>query len=207
MTGEFTTHHRRLEINRQPATTSENAVGSGPVTALDGETGQVGPQVSERLGIPHATGCEALTARADRLEARRVVEGGYEVVSLPFPALISITETGFTPRYPTWPLRRRAAAADISTWSADDLQIESDRAGLAASPTKVAHMEPVPLPAVTTRWLGTDLDYDQLAGEMHALVRSAPAPMALPIQKAAVRQQKDRASSCPSYNRNLRIKL
>jgi electron transfer flavoprotein alpha subunit len=132
------------------------------LSALDGETGQTGPQVAERLGLPQATGCEALTVDDGRLTVRRIVEGGYESLSLPLPALITVTETGFTPRYPTFPLRRRAAAAEIKRLGADQLGLPGDKVGLEASPTKVAHMEDVPLPSVDTRYVGADLDYDGL---------------------------------------------
>ena len=136
------------------------------LSALDGETGQVGPQLAVRLGVPHATGCEAVAVDGERLQVRRVVEGGYDTLSLPFPALLTITETGFTPRYPTLPLRRYAASAELVELRADDLALEADRIGLEASPTKVAHMEMVPLPSVETRYVGTDLSYEQLVASL-----------------------------------------
>jgi electron transfer flavoprotein beta subunit len=48
------------------------------ISAIDGETGQVGPSVAQRLGWPQATGCESLAIDGESLIARRVVEGGYE---------------------------------------------------------------------------------------------------------------------------------
>lgn len=149
------------------------------ISALDGETGQVGPQLAERLGIPHATGCEMLTIEQERLLARRVIEGGYETVSLPLPALVTITETGFTPRYPTLPQRRHAASAEVTRFTDADLELPRDLAGLAASPTKVAHMESVPLPAVDTRYVGSDLTYAELAAHLRergALQEQAARP-------------------------------
>jgi electron transfer flavoprotein alpha subunit len=149
------------------------------LSALDGETGQVGPQIAERLGLPQATGCEALAVADGRLVVRRIVEGGYESLTLPFPALVTVTETGFTPRYLTFPLRRRAAAAQIRRLGADQLGLPADRAGLEASPTKVAHMESVPLPSVDTRYVGPDLSYDDLVAVLRrdgALNEVAPIP-------------------------------
>ncbi|MCJ7671950.1 MAG: electron transfer flavoprotein subunit beta/FixA family protein, partial [Acidimicrobiia bacterium] len=117
------------------------------MTALDGETGQVGPQVAARLGLPQASGCDDLGVEDGRLVARRIVEGGYERLSLPLPALATVAETGFVPRYPTLPGRRRAARCDVERLSIDEIGLAPDRVGLDASPTKVAHMEPVALPA------------------------------------------------------------
>ncbi len=144
------------------------------ISALDGETGNVGPQLAERLGVPHATGCEALTIAEGRLLVRRVVEGGYESLAMSLPALLTVAETGFTPRYPTLPHRRSAATAEIPRLTADHLALPPDQAGLAASPTKVAHMEFVPLPEVETQYVGTDLTYEQLA----TMLRSRAAPPA-----------------------------
>ena len=98
-------------------------------SALDGETGQVGPSVAQRLGWPSATGCEALTVEGTHLIARRVVEGGYERLRLPLPAVVTIGETGFTPRYPTMIQRRRAANAEIERFTAADVGVSADAVG------------------------------------------------------------------------------
>ena len=146
------------------------------LSAIDGETGQVGPQIAERLDWPQVTGCEHLDWDTSLLTARRVVEGGYETVSVPLPALVTITETGFTPHYPTLPRRRRAASAPVGRLGAAELNLGDDRVGLSASPTKVAHMESVPLPSLDTQWVGPDLDFAQLAAALHD--RGAPSPPA-----------------------------
>ena len=132
------------------------------ISALDGETGQVGPELACRLGVPQATGCEALELRGDRIVARRIVEGGYEVVSLPLPALVTVAETGFTPRYPTMPGRRRAAHAELLRLGREELGLEPSSVGLEASPTKVAHMAPAPLPDRASRMVDGDFDLDAL---------------------------------------------
>lgn len=137
-------------------------------SALDGETGQVGPQVAHRLGIASTIGCEAIETARDRVRVRRIVEGGYEDVSLPLPALVTISETGFAPRYPTYPGRRRGMTADIETLGAEDLGLSDDRVGLHASPTKVAHMEMVPLPSVECRFVGDGFTYEDLVSELRA---------------------------------------
>lgn len=152
------------------------------LSALDGETGQVGPEVAARLGVPQATGCEDLTLDGDRLVARRIVEGGYERLSLPLPAVVTVAETGFTPRYPTLPGRRRAATTEPIRWGAADLGLTAADAGLEASPTKVARMAPAPRPDRTCRFVGDGFGYDDLVAELRAVgaltpsARSAPEP-------------------------------
>ena len=138
-------------------------------SALDGETGQVGPSVAQRLGWPSATGCEALTVEGTHLIARRVVEGGYERLRLPLPAVVTIGETGFTPRYPTMIQRRRAANAEIERFTAADVGVSADAVGLAASPTKVARMTPAPWPERGCRYVGQDgFEYTDLVRELAA---------------------------------------
>ncbi|MCE7884772.1 MAG: hypothetical protein DYH08_13105 [Actinobacteria bacterium ATB1] len=140
-------------------------------SALDGETGQVGPQVAERLGLPQATGCEAIEDRDDSVEVRRIVEGGFERLAVPLPAVLTVAETGFQPRYATLPGRRRAAAAEVTVWTAADIGLGSELAGLEASPTKVAHMRPVPVARTTCRVVGEGISLEELAAEIIAVVR------------------------------------
>lgn len=136
------------------------------MSALDGETGQVGPSVAQRLGWPQATGCESFAVDGSTLEARRIVEGGYEWLRLPLPAVVTVSETGYAPRYPSLPARRRAASAAIELVSADDVGLRSSDVGLAASPTKVAKMSPVAWPERHCRFVGDGFDYDDLVGAL-----------------------------------------
>jgi electron transfer flavoprotein alpha subunit len=142
------------------------------ISAIDGETGQVGPSVAERLGWPQATACESLAIEGDSLIVRRVVEGGYERLRLPLPAVVSVGETGFAPRYPTLPARRRAASTAIERVSAAEIGIGPADVGLAASPTKVAKMSPSPWPDRGCRFVEEGgLSYDELVSgliERHA---------------------------------------
>ncbi len=139
------------------------------ITAIDGETGQVGPSVAQRLGWPQATGCESLAVDGDSLIARRVVEGGYERLRLPLPAVVTVGETGFAPRYPTLPNRRRAASATIERITAADIGLGPEQVGLAASPTKVAKMTPSPWPDRGCRYVNGDgFGFDDLVGELIA---------------------------------------
>jgi electron transfer flavoprotein alpha subunit len=139
------------------------------ITALDGETGQVGPEVAQRLGWPQATACESFTVEGATLVARRIVEGGYERLRLPLPAVVTVGETGFEPKYPSMPGRRRAASATIERLAAADVGLDETRVGLAASPTKVARMTPAPLPESECRFVGDGFGYDDLVSELAAL--------------------------------------
>lgn len=132
------------------------------ISAIDGETGQVGPSVAQRLGWPQATACESLEIEDGSLLARRVVEGGYERLRLPMPAVVTVGETGFAPRYPTLPMRRRAAGLPIERVTAADVGLDSTCVGLSASPTKVAKMTPSPWPDRGCRYIENGFGFDDL---------------------------------------------
>jgi electron transfer flavoprotein alpha subunit len=131
-------------------------------SALDGETGHVGPQVAQRLGMPQATMCEEAHLEDGHLVVRRIIEGGYEVRSVPLPAVVTIAETGFLPRYPTLPGRKRGQKAELTVLGAGDLDLDERSVGLHASPTKVARMEMVPMPKTECRFVGNDFSIADL---------------------------------------------
>ena len=68
-----------------------------------------------------------------KLRIERVITGGYEVVELPPPAVITISNELGQPRIPSgWGIIS-AARKQIPTWSAADLQVEASEVGTAAS--------------------------------------------------------------------------
>ena len=67
--------------------------------AIDGDTAQVGPQCSEKLGIPQLTYLEEIIDLHDRtIRLRRGSGHGWEIVESPLPVMITVTETANHPR-------------------------------------------------------------------------------------------------------------
>ena len=63
--------------------------------------------------------------------------------------------------------RRRAKTIEVERLDAGELGLDASTVGLAASPTKVAHMEPVQLPERSCRFVGSDgFTYDGLVGAL-----------------------------------------
>ena len=106
--------------------------------AIDGDTAQVGPEIAEHLGYPQVTyGLEA-EAEADILKVRRETEGGYEVVGVRMPCLVTFTKPSWEVRYPTIPRKLAAEKAEITILSEEDLpDINPGMIGLKGSPTRV----------------------------------------------------------------------
>ena len=69
------------------------------VKAVDDDQQQVGPMVAEVLGYPCATSVAAMDAGDGVVTCRRAVEGGFEVVEMDLPAVVTVTKGRYEPRY------------------------------------------------------------------------------------------------------------
>ena len=84
------------------------AVGRAPfdlvlagVESTDGYTGTLPMTVAELLGVPSATFARKVEVEGDALRVERQTEAGYDVVTCPLPALVTVTGSAAEPRYPT----------------------------------------------------------------------------------------------------------
>jgi electron transfer flavoprotein beta subunit len=68
----------------------------------DGYTGTVPEQMAEVLGLPSVTFVKKVTIDGGVLHAERQTEAGYDEVTCPLPALISVTAGVVEPRYPSF---------------------------------------------------------------------------------------------------------
>lgn len=109
--------------------------------ATDGNTGQVGPEIAERLEIPQLTYVEKFEIKGDFVEARRMLEGGYERLKVKLPALLTITNTANEPRNTTFSGVMKAVKKYIQIWSASDIEVDENKVGLMGSPTKIKKMK------------------------------------------------------------------
>lgn len=69
--------------------------------AIDGETGQTGPEIAENLGIPQITHCTEFEIEGDKLIAKRQFEDRYHIIEAKMPCLVSIIGEKINPRYMT----------------------------------------------------------------------------------------------------------
>lgn len=107
--------------------------------STDAETGQVGPEIAELLGLPHVSQVRRLTYQAttNRIIAERVTDEGHQVVACPLPALVCVTEGVARERYP---LPQEIAAAQhkpVETVDCSSLSSDPSLFGLTGSPTWV----------------------------------------------------------------------
>ena len=104
----------------------------------DGDTAHVPSQVAENMGIPQATFIETSDLVDGNIEAKRIIEGGYQMMKLPLPCALSFTPTGIDPRRPSLSGAIKARNSEITMFNIDDVHLSDEKIGLSGSPTIVA---------------------------------------------------------------------
>jgi len=105
---------------------------------LDGDTGQVPPQLAEMLGVAFVAYVSKIEEIApDRLRVQRMIEEGYEVIEAPLPAVITVVKEINVPRLPSLRGIARSKSAAIPVWGVQEIGIEPEMVGLSGSLTQV----------------------------------------------------------------------
>lgn len=109
----------------------------------DGDTAHVPSQVAEFMGIPQGTFIETADFVDGKVHAKRIIEGGYQMMSLPLPCAMSFTPTGIDPRRSTLSGAVRARKSEIKMLDIDDVNLSTEFIGIGipgenGSPTIVS---------------------------------------------------------------------
>jgi len=107
--------------------------------STDAETGQVGPEIAELLGLPHISQVRQLNSAAEshRIVVERITDDGYQVVECPLPALLCVTEGVARDRYPSRDELKAAQQMPVEEIGAAQLSSDLSQFGLDGSPTWV----------------------------------------------------------------------
>jgi electron transfer flavoprotein alpha subunit len=105
--------------------------------SLDAETGQVGPEVAELLGMAQITGARKLEIEGRTLKAERESDEGWDEIECAMPALVTCAERLAAPIRVRPAEREAAKGRPILTVRAAELGAEPKQFGFAGSPTKV----------------------------------------------------------------------
>jgi electron transfer flavoprotein beta subunit len=89
----------------------------------DGYTGTVPEQLAELLGLPSVTFAKKVTVNGSSLAVERQTEAGYDEVTCPLPALVSVTAGVVEPRYPSFKGIMAAKSKPVDTVTAADLGV------------------------------------------------------------------------------------
>jgi len=105
---------------------------------IDGDTGQVGPELAEMLNIPFVAYVSRIEEIKDRyLRVTRMIEEGHEVIETTLPAVITVAKEINVPRLPSLRGITKSKSAKIETWGIKDLGVDAAKVGLAGSSTQV----------------------------------------------------------------------
>ncbi len=113
--------------------------------AIDGDTAQVGPGLAIQLEIPFIT-CIQKVREADEkhLVMERMMDDGYDVVSVQYPVLLTVVKDLNEPRVPSLKGKMKSKKAKIEMLTAADVGADAACIGLAGSPTQVVDVFPPP---------------------------------------------------------------
>ena len=107
--------------------------------AIDGDTAQVGPQISEHLGLPVISYAEGIEIDGDSVIVKRQFDDRYMMLKAKMPCLITALSELNEPRYMTPGGIFDAYDTEITTWGRKDLKdVDDSNLGLAGSPTQIA---------------------------------------------------------------------
>jgi len=105
---------------------------------IDGDTGQVGPELAEILDLPFVAYVSQIEEISDgHIRIRRMIEEGYEVIETSLPAVITVVKEINVPRLPSLRGLARAKSAVIPVWGAAELGVDKSAVGLSGSATRV----------------------------------------------------------------------
>ena len=105
--------------------------------AVDGDTAQIGPEMAQRLGVPHVTDVEWLEATEREVTVRRQLGGSVQTLRVPLPAVLTVTRELNVPRLPSIAGVLRAEEATVDTYDAREAGADEALCGLKGSPTQV----------------------------------------------------------------------
>ncbi len=106
--------------------------------AIDGDTAQVGPGVAEMLDIPFVAWVRKVREVSEQsIRVERLMEDGYEVLEMPLPGLITVVKEINVPRLPSLKGKMRAKKNVSTVFTAQTLNIDANKVGIAGSPTQV----------------------------------------------------------------------
>lgn len=103
--------------------------------ATDAETAQTAPIVAEYLGLPQVTLADSLELQGGWAICRRDLGHFYEDVKVRLPAMISVTSSINTPRYPSVRGIMSKGRKPHFTWDSAEAGCDKSRTGVAGSPS------------------------------------------------------------------------
>ncbi len=110
----------------------------------DGYTGTVPSQVAELLGLPSVTFAKEVAVDGGTVTVKRQTESGYDDVTCPLPAVVSVTAGVVEPRYPSFKGIMAAKSKPVEELTVAALGIDAGTIGWAGARQEIVSVEPAP---------------------------------------------------------------
>ena len=91
----------------------------------------VGSIVAELLDLPSATLLRSVELGDGAINVSRVVSDGFEIMTLPTPCVLTISNEFGDPRYPQLKQIMQAAKKQVTVWAPNDLGLDAGEVGSA----------------------------------------------------------------------------
>ncbi|MGA2528701.1 MAG: electron transfer flavoprotein subunit beta/FixA family protein [Acidimicrobiales bacterium] len=109
--------------------------------STDGYTGTTPVQVAELLGWPSVSFANHVEVLDSSLRIRRQTEAGYDEVTCPLPAVVTVTAGVVEPRYPSFKGIMAAKSKPIEELTVTDLGLDPAQVGFAGARQQVIAVE------------------------------------------------------------------
>jgi electron transfer flavoprotein beta subunit len=110
---------------------------------IDSDTGHVGPQIAEELGIPQVCGVNEIHLEEDFLMVKRLSDGFLETLRVELPALLGVTQELSSVRYlPFGALEVAFSEREVTRWGLENLNLDEEVVGFKGSATQVWKLQP-----------------------------------------------------------------
>ncbi len=110
----------------------------------DGDGAVLWAAVADRLRRPVISQVAALTVDGSSIAGKRQTEHGYDLISVPLPAVVAVSDAINEPRYPSLKGIMGAKSKPQETVTLAEIGVEADRAGEAGARTTVLDLGPPP---------------------------------------------------------------
>jgi electron transfer flavoprotein beta subunit len=108
--------------------------------AADWDEGLVGSIIAQNLSLPLVTLIKAIEVIEGRLKVNRVTLDGYQIFSVPMPAIATVSNEVGRPRLPGgWGIIS-AARKQVPIWSGRDIDVDPSQIGAGAARRKLAKL-------------------------------------------------------------------
>jgi electron transfer flavoprotein beta subunit len=110
--------------------------------STDGYTGTLPVQVAQLLGLPSITFAKGVRVEDGKVLVDRQTEAGYDEVTCPLPALVTVTAGVVEPRYPSFKGIMAAKSRPIEQLKVADLDLAPEQVGWSGAGQEIVSVEP-----------------------------------------------------------------